>query len=214
MSQEPLSRSILKAVAGGSAGGVLTLNRLLEQTEGRGIHLVIILLCLPFITPIPLPGVSTVVGAVILVLCVRQALELPPRLPKFLGNHPIRVAEQDRILKASLRFLHFVEKAARPRGKAWLDTRVARLGNLFVIGVLSVLLILPFPPFVFFTNSLPSYAIILIAASMMEGDAVLIWYGYLTTVLALLYFALMVGGSIALVNHHWKTIADFFQSLL
>lgn len=214
MKREPLSRSILNTVATGSAGGALTLNRLLEQTEGRGIHLVIILLCLPFITPVPLPGISTVVGVIILILCLRQILRLPPRLPKFMGEHPIRLAEQDRILRASLRFLNVVEKVVRPRGKGWLDNPVARLGNQLVLCLLAGLLIVPFPPFVFFTNSLPSYAIILIAASMMEGDAVLIWFGYLATALSLVYFSFIIGGSLMMIHRHWQTIVDFTRSLL
>ena len=213
MSLEPLSQSLRQAVTVSTTGEAPTLNRLLERTGGRGIYLVIILLCLPFITPVPLPGVSTVFGAIILVLSLRQALQLSPRLPKFIGERPLRFPDQDRILQASLRFLNFVERAVRPRGRAWLDNPVARFGNHLILCFLAVLLILPFPPFVFFTNSLPSYGIILIAASLMEGDAVLIWGGYLAVVLSVVYFVFVIGGSIHLVHKYWQAIVDFLSSL-
>ena len=138
---EPLSQSLRQAVTVGTTGEAPTLNRLLDRTGGRGIHLVIILLCLPFITPVPLPGVSTVFGAIILVLSLRQALQLPPRLPKFIGERPLRFPEQDRILQASLRFLNFVERAGRPRIGVGTNTYIenaivdknARIGSNCVI---------------------------------------------------------------------------------
>jgi len=46
-----------------------------------------------------------------------------------------------------------------------------------VMTLQAFLLALPFPPLPPFTNSLPCYALILIAASMMEEDGILIWIG-------------------------------------
>jgi hypothetical protein len=43
---------------------------------------------------------------------------------------------------------------------------------------MALLLSLPFPGIPPFTSSLPCYDVILIAASMMEEDGVLIWFGY------------------------------------
>src|SRR5450759_789945 len=62
---QPLSQSLAEILREDSAAG-LTLNRLLERTQGRGLFLVIILLCLPFIVPVSLPGLSTLMGSIIL----------------------------------------------------------------------------------------------------------------------------------------------------
>ena len=51
---------------------------------------------------------------------------------------------------------------------------------------------LPFPPFPPFTNSLPAYSIILLAASMMEEDGVLIWVGYAMSVGTAIYLMLIL----------------------
>ncbi|MEW6305747.1 MAG: exopolysaccharide biosynthesis protein [Verrucomicrobiota bacterium] len=198
MSHEPLSQSI-RRITEGEAGDVITLNEIIARTGGRGIHLAIILLCLPFITPIPLPGVSTVFGFVIFLLALRQALGKRARLPRFLGERPIQVKDHQKILKASLRVILFIEKTARPRGKDWLDLRAAQIGNSFLLMFLALLLMLPFPPFVLLTNSLPGLAVIFISASIMEEDGFMIWFGYVLALIATAYITaviwLILGGA-------------------
>ena len=70
----------------------------------------------------------------------------------------------------------------------------------------------PFPPVAFpplppFTNSLPSYAIILIAASMMEEDGITIWVGYAVAVAAMVYLGLVAGA----LRGVFIAIYHFFQ---
>lgn len=199
--QAPLSTALEQLLAVGSQSEDFTINGLLERTEGRGLYLVMILLCLPFVTPIPLPGLSTLVGIIVSVLAVRLALGLPPHLPKFLGARRLPVHRQQQVLRASLRTLRYVEKLAKPRGREWIRLPVARVWNSLVIALMGALLIVPFPPLVFFTNSLPSYAILLIAASMMEEDGVLVWFGYGAALVTVVYFALLAFGGVALFHH-------------
>jgi hypothetical protein len=68
---------------------------------------------------------------------------------------------------------------------------------------------LPAPPF-FFTNSLPSYAIILLAASMMEEDGVLIWAAYALVLANIIFFGLIAGAIIKLLM---KMFAGLMRSL-
>jgi hypothetical protein len=65
--------------------------------------------------------------------------------------------------------------------------------NGMLMAFMALVLALPIPPVVLFTNSLPSYAIILIAISIMEEDGVTIWLGYAAVLGTLLYFGLMGG---------------------
>jgi hypothetical protein len=197
----PLSTALEQLLASESQQEGFTINDLLERTEGRGIYLVMILLCLPFITPIPLPGLSTLVGIIVVVLAVRLALGLPPHLPKFLGARRLPVRRQEQVLRASLKTLRFIEKVAKPRGREWIRLPVARLWNALVVALMGALLVVPFPPLVLFTNSLPSYGVILIAASLMEEDGLLVWFGYAAALLTVVYFALLGFGGVALFNH-------------
>ena len=100
---ETLSQELARLVDQAPADRSLTLNSLLRDTVGRGLFLVVILLSLPFITPIPLPGVSMVMGLVIGVLAVRLALGLPPRLPRALGERSLEAGFSRKVLSASVK---------------------------------------------------------------------------------------------------------------
>ena len=190
---EPLSQRLARIMETGADAGGLTLNSMLERTAGRGIYLVMIVLCVPFITPVPLPGVSTILGSVVIVLALRMALALPPRLPRFMGERPLPEGVQRVVLGGSVRLLRWIERFARPRKTQWLGWPVARLGNAMVILSMAVLLTMPVPPFMLFSNSLPSLAIILTAVSMMEEDGRMIWLAYLASLVTVLWFGLSAG---------------------
>jgi hypothetical protein len=190
---EPLSQSLSRVLEGNSVRP--TLNGLIERTEGRGQYLTIILLCLPFITPVPLPGVGVAVGVVVGLLSLRLAVGQPPRLPRFLGERMLSPNVQTKLLAAGIRFLRFLERLVRPRQTRWLAWRAARFTNALIMAFMAVLLALPIPPVVFFTNSFPACAIILIAAAMMEEDGVTIWIGYAMAAVSVVYLVL-VGGAI------------------
>jgi len=188
---QPLSQSLVKLLEENTSTAGLTLNRLLERTEGRGLYLVMVVLCLPFVIPFSIPGLSTVMGTVIMVLALRLALGRPPRLPKALGERLLPPEMRDRIVVGSAKFLRLLEKLVRPRRTQWLTWPAARFGNSLLIALMALLLALPLPsPPFFFTNSFPSYAIILVAVSMMEEDGLTIWAGYAAALGTVVYFGL------------------------
>jgi hypothetical protein len=171
----------------------VTLNQLIVRTEGRGFFLVMVFASLPFVIPVSLPGLSTFMGLIIGVLGLRMALGKPPRLPRILGERPLKPKMAERVLKASTKFLRLLEKLVRPRRTQWLSSGAAMLMNGLLIVFMAFLLALPVPPVVLFTNSLPSYAIILLAVSIMEEDGVTIWLGYAMSLVATVYFVLIAG---------------------
>ena len=208
---ETLSQELARLVGEASPGDPLTLNRLLAGTSGRGLFLVVILLSLPFITPIPLPGVSTVLGLVIGVLAVRLALGLPPRLPKMLGERSLEAGFSRKVLSGSVKILRIIEKLAKPRRSTWLAWPAVRFANAVLVALMAILLMLPFPPFPPFTNSLPAYSIILLAASMMEEDGALIWAGYALSVGTATYIVFVLA---ALEAAFLRLYNYFFSALL
>ncbi|MEO7599781.1 MAG: exopolysaccharide biosynthesis protein, partial [Opitutus sp.] len=59
----------------------VTLREVMAVLHGRGYVLFVMLLALPFSTPIPIPGLSTPFGLVIALIGVRLALGQKPWLP-------------------------------------------------------------------------------------------------------------------------------------
>lgn len=184
--------------------GSLTLNRLLERTGAGGYDLLVILLALPFTTPVPLPGLSTLLGAVILFLAGRAVLGLPLWLPLFLGGKTIPADRQQRILGTSLQLLKLLEKLAKPRYCSWVRSRGSILVHHLIIALLASLLLLPLP--IPFSNTLPAYGIILITASMLESDGILIWLGDLVALFAIFYVGVILVGGVEFTGQIWTAL--------
>ncbi len=189
---ERLSEKLAQMLEQNSSSAGVSLNHLLEKTDGRGFYLVVILLALPFIIPMAIPGVSTVLGLSVSLLSFKLAFGVQPRLPKIMGDRTLSPDYQRKVIKGSVKIVRIVEKFARPRRTPWMTTRIARSFNALLMTLMGLLLALPFPPFPPLTNALPCYCIILLAASMMEEDGVMIWFAYLLSLGTVVYLALNV----------------------
>jgi hypothetical protein len=184
---QPLSAALQAILDHESVRERLTLNFLLEQTEGRSLFLVLILLALPSVY---LPGISVAFGLVMMFLAIALAFERPARLPKFIGDHALPKAAMNKVLRTSVRLLRFIEKMVKPRRTPWMKWRAPKTINALIIAWMAFLLALPIPPVpVPFTNMLPGYAIVLMAVAMMEEDGVMIWIGYAASAFTTAYFA-------------------------
>jgi hypothetical protein len=64
----------LRALTERFADRPVRLSAILEATHGRGFNLLLVLISLPFLTPIPVPGLSTLFGLVVAVIGARLAL--------------------------------------------------------------------------------------------------------------------------------------------
>jgi hypothetical protein len=189
---ERLSEKLAQMIERNGSPGGITLNQLLERTGGRGFYLVVILLALPFIVPLSIPGVSTVLGLTVSLLSFKIAFGALPRLPRFMGNRKLSPDIQRKVLLGSVKFVRVVEKLVRPRHTPWMTTPPARFVNAMLMTFMGLLLAMPFPPLPPLTNALPCYCIILLAASMMEEDGVTIWFAYALSLGTIVYLGLNV----------------------
>lgn len=211
MHHQPLSQSLEAILVTTDDQSAHTLNELVERTEGRGIYLFLILISLPFITPVPLPGFSLVVGMIILSSGLRMALGLPPKLPLFIGKKTITVERQRKIVAASVKWVKRIEKMVKPRGRDWIANAVASRANGLLICFLGFLLVLPLP-FVF-TNSLPGLAVIFVCVSMMEEDAMLIWVGYFLAVCSVIYLFALSKIGVEMFQRYWEPVWNFLMGV-
>lgn len=194
-------------------GSTFTLNQVLLRSEGRGIYLFMILLCLPFLQPVPLFGLSTPLGLMICILAVRHAIGLPPRLPRRIGERPLPDKFKEAVLGGSTRVLKRMEKYVKPRRDRWLASAPSRWMHCLLIAVLALLLALPLPPFVLFSNVVPGVVLVIICVSMMEEDGALIWAAYVGIVGNVIYFGFVVA-SAQLIFKHWSDWYEAFVNWL
>ncbi|MHB9006272.1 MAG: exopolysaccharide biosynthesis protein [Limisphaerales bacterium] len=184
------------------------LREVLEVTHGRGYNLLLILLAFPFCTPIPLPGVSTPFGLVIAFLGLRLALGQKPWLPARLLDQQLPPRFFPRLMAATRRLVGGLEYFLQPRLTRAMQWPPVRQGMGFVILCSGLLLLLPLP--IPFSNFLPAFTIVLLAASMLEDDGYAAVAGGAVFLLTLGFFALLVWGGTEVVD--W--LEDRFGGIL
>ena len=167
-------------------------------TQGRGYTLLLILLALPFCTPLPLPGLSTPFGAVVALIGLRLALRQRPWLPQRLLQLQLPSSFFPRFLAATQRLVQVLERCLHPRWTGLLDTGV--LHHLYgaIVLVCGALLLLPLP--LPGSNLLPALTVVLLAAALLERDGCFIIAGLVSFVATIIYFAVVVLGGAATIQ--------------
>lgn len=175
------------------------LGEILEASQGRGFNVLLVLIALPFLTPIPLPGFSLPFGLVVAVIGARLALGQKPWLPQKLLAHEMPPRLFSKLLKAASRVVKWLEFFLRPR-LFWMNDHVVFrrvAGVLIALSGLFLLAPLPIP----FTNSLPAATVLLLAAGALERDGLAFLAGCGMFVVTTAYFLLLAFGGVQAFEH-------------
>lgn len=180
----------------------VTLREVIYMLGGRAYMLLVLLFALPFITPIPIPGLSTPFGLAIALIALRLSLGQRPLLPKSLQRKELPAGFIGKVFTLAEKVLRFFEKFLRPRLIVLTDTPLLRQLHavLMLVAALALLLPLPIP----FTNSFPAWAILLLAAGLLERDGVFILAGYVVFVAGVLYFVFLGEATTRLMQELWQ----------
>lgn len=189
----------LAQLQAGTTERVMTLREVIYVLRGRAYLLLVLLLALPFITPIPLPGLSTPFGLAIALIALRLMLGQRPWLPKKLQRKELPAGFFGRLFSVAARVLRFLEKFLRPRLVFLTNTALLNQLHavLMLVAALALLLPLPIP----FTNSFPAWTILLLAAGLLESDGLAVLLGYLVFAAGVLYFVLLGEATAGLVQN-------------
>jgi hypothetical protein len=181
----------------------VTLREVIHTLHGRAYTLLLILFALPFITPLPLPGLSTPFGLAIAFIALRLTLGQKPWLPMKLQRKELPAGFFTKVFTVAARVISFMEKFLRPRLAVLTSSGMLQQLHAFIIllAALSLLLPLPIP----FTNSFPAWTILLLAGGLLERDGVFILAGYTVFAFGVLYFIFLGEAAAQLVEAllHW-----------
>lgn len=182
----------------------VTLREVMAVMHGRGYLLLVMLIALPFSTPVPLFGLSTPFGAVIALIGARLALGQKPWLPARLLDRKLPAKLFSKVFAAARKILRGFEYFLRPR-MLWV-TRSAAAQQFHALPILlaALLLLLPLP--LPFSNVLPAFSILLIAAGLLERDGWFIVAGHVAFALAAAYFAIAAFAGAEGVEAIWRWI--------
>jgi hypothetical protein len=164
----------------------VTLREVIYLLRGRAYLLLIVLLALPFLQPVPLPGLSTPIGFAIVLIALRLALGQRPWLPMKIQRAQLPAGFFGTVLTFTSRLLRFLESVLKPRWGLLTDTPLLNQLHAIVILVSASILLLPLP--IPLSNILPAWAIFLVACGMLERDGVFLVAGYFAFALGVAYF--------------------------
>lgn len=175
---------------------------ILEATQGRGYHLLLLLIALPFVGPIPLPGFSIPFGLVVSLLGLRLAFDRGPWLPQRLLQREMSAQALRRLIAATGRIVRAMEVLVRPRlGFVPNHMVFSRIAGLLITAS-GAMLMLPFP--LPFSNSLPAWTVIFLSVGALGRDGLFFFAGCAMFLVSLAFFALVaVGGTEAFELLRW-----------
>lgn len=177
--------------------GDLTLRRLFELLGEEGHAILMLVLCLPFMQPIPIPGLSTPLGVLIGIVAFFLFKSRPPWLPRRFENLCLSSEVVIKISEIAERIWTYAVKIIKPRLLFFHDYWFFRFLNLLVVLGNAALLSLPLP--IPFSNTVPVVAIVLSAVGYMERDGVFILLSYLWCLIVASFFTTLTMGAIHLI---------------
>lgn len=180
----------------------LSLAELEAKLRGRGFVVFMILMTVPFVLPVSIPGAALIMGLILAFMGLKISMGIRPWIPKLILNRTIPQKILIRILRITVRLSRRMESFTKPR----LEFLVAWPGMMNLIGFFIIIhgltLILP-PPII---NTLPACCILLFLIGIMERDGLMVLCGYLASFISIAYIWLIIHlGFIGVTNlqHLW-----------
>jgi len=179
----------------------LTLGDLVLLLGDLGHGILILLLCLFFLQPIPLPGISTPIGVLVVILATLQYLHKAPWIPRRFRSHILPQSAVYKIAEMARKVWLRLEKVLKPRCLFLTRARGFRLLNLLMIILSSCLLALPLP--IPFTNTFPAVVIISLSFAQLEDDGYAVLFAYAVSLGMLAFFGSLGVGVWNILQRLW-----------
>lgn len=177
-------------------GDTITLRQLLELVGEHGMLFLCALLTIPFLIPVSIPGVSTVFGAAIVLISIGVTLNRLPWLPGRIMDRELDAAKLKGILRRGIAIVARIEAYIRPRLQGLTEGAVMGRVNGLALVFGGVLLMAPLG-LIPFSNTLPAFAILLLAVGMSQRDGLVVLAGYGMLVATLVYFGALAWAAYA-----------------
>lgn len=196
----------LRHLLDAAKGRGLRVREMVDILQGRGLQMVIVLLSLPFLSPVAIPGLSLPFGLAIALSGLRVALKRKPWLPRFIMERHVSQPALERMVRIGRAVYGKIEKLARPRLLVVVESAGMHVVIGLSIALSGFLLSLPIPPPFPLTNTIPGLAVILLSLGLIERDGVLLVAGYGVVALAVTYFVAIAFLGAAGLGHAWQFV--------
>jgi hypothetical protein len=157
-----------------------------------GHYILLSFLIIPFLQPIPIPGLSTPFGLLIAFIAILAYFNRAPWLPNKWSQKRISAKTISRISEASEKVFEKLTKVLHPRWSFLFRKPFRALSTILLVGN-AVLLALPLP--IPLSNALPAWAIAFHALAYLEDDGIFVLLSYVQSIVCLGYFFFLFKGA-------------------
>ncbi len=165
---------------------ILTVGELVEALGVRGHAFLALLFSVPFVVPVPIPGLSVPFGVVLAIAGFGVSFGFGLWLPRWLMRRSLPGFFLSKIFRKSAGLLRKTEKIVKPRLFVLSDSPVARVIAGILIAISGLILALPLPPG---TNFPPAAVGVLLSIGILERDGALLLAGLGVFILNITVFA-------------------------
>lgn len=170
----------------------LSLKQLIELLGENSHHILIIFFCIPYLQPIPFPGLSSIFAFVILTISFFLLMQKAPWLPAKINGVRLKQDLLLKIISGAEKIWMKLEKVIYPRFPIVFSFPGAKVFDFFMVLISAILLSLPLP--IPFSNFIPTLPIFINSLGHLEEDGLLILISYVLFALNLLFFASLGAG--------------------
>lgn len=167
----------------------VTLGALLTQLGERGELMICMVMTLPFLLPLSIPGSSVPFGLLIALQGLGLLRHRPPWLPKRLLARRLTQTHLGALLAKGVQLFSRMERFIHPRLLPLTQGATLERVNGLLLVLSGILLMAPLP--LPFSNTLPAYGALLLAAGSLERDGACVLGGYVMVFLTLVYFGVV-----------------------
>lgn len=193
--EKSLSQTLIEAVDSINGEKTITLRTVFTLIGEQGLLMICILLTIPFLIPVSIPGVSTVFGAAIILISGAIILNRVPWLPQRLMDRELDAKGLGQALSRGAEMVAKMERFVHPRVQSLTEGAVMNRLNGLALLFAGVLLIFPFG-FIPLSNTFPGLAIMFLAIGILQRDGVFIVLGYVMIIITVIYFGILTVGAL------------------
>lgn len=174
MAQKTIASQKLKELTDENASKPYTFECLIAQLGVNSYFLIILILSVPFLQPVPLPGLSTPIGLFMSVLGLGIMFNFVVPTPKFIKKKEIPQNLIQIIFKTLTFILNKFEFLIKPRFPQLAEHSAVHFLAGLLITISSLVLTMPLPPGM---NFPPALVCFILSLGLLEKDIVLIILG-------------------------------------
>jgi len=153
----------------------ITLGSIIDHIEGEALLILCLVAIMPFMQPIPIPGLSSILAFVVLLQGVGLMFWSKPLLTVRMRNIQITHEKFEYIYKAALKLSRFTAKISAFKHHI-SNSRMSHFFCGLAIVLAAAFLSLPLP--IPFSNFIPALSIFLICVGLLEDDVILLLVGH------------------------------------